>query len=75
VIFSTLVNSGYRFFLFYTNLGDYLVSCDGLNAALIEDLFHFFSTRNGEQPTYMDVCAIPGHDRDLFEQLRAIELS
>jgi FkbM family methyltransferase len=74
-IFGTLVNSGYQSFLFYTNLGDYLLSCDGLNSALIEDLFHFFSTRNGEQPTYMDVCAIPGHDRDLFARLRALELS
>jgi FkbM family methyltransferase len=74
-IFATLVSSGYQSFLFYTNLGDYLLSCDGLDAPLIEDLFHFFSTRNGEQPRYMDVCAIPGHDRDLFTRLRALELS
>jgi hypothetical protein len=44
-----LVDGGCEYFLFYTNRLD--GSCDALNRELIEDLFQFFSTRNGEQPS------------------------
>jgi len=74
-LFDMLLSCGYGFFLFYTNTGEYLASCDKSSLSVAEDLFYFFANRNDLPPHYMDICAVSQDDEDVFLTIRNGELS
>ena len=58
---------GYRYFIFYTNIGDYLASCTSDQKDLLAELIHYFSGRKLD--IFADVCAFTESDKHLFESI------
>jgi len=56
---------GYRYLIFYTNIGDYLLSCDIGATEIVNQLIHYFSGRNIEM--FADICAFQSEDKELFD--------
>jgi len=67
-----LENHGYRYFIFYTNIGDYLVSCTSGQKDVLAQLIHYFSGRKLD--LFADVCAFSGDDKVLFESITEQEI-
>ena len=59
-----LIGKDYQHFIFYTNTGDFLASCDAKDARMLQQLVHYFSGRN--MLSYADVCAFTVADKDLY---------
>ncbi len=70
--FDFLMEAGYAYFMFYSNIGDYLLSSTAENKTIITDLIHYYSGRNIE--IFMDVCAFTEEDKNLYEKCRASEI-
>jgi FkbM family methyltransferase len=62
-----LLDQGYYYFVFYTNIGDYLVSCNGDQKELLTQLIHYFSGRKLE--LFADICAFHKVDKFIFDQV------
>ncbi len=67
-----LEECGYKYFIFYTNVGDYLVSLTADDKKVINELIHYFSGRKLD--LYADVCAFTGKDEALFETISRKEI-
>jgi FkbM family methyltransferase len=67
-----LEDCGYYYFIFYTNIGDYMVSCNAEQKDTINELIHYFSGRNLD--LFADVCAFTADDRDIFELCKNKEI-
>jgi FkbM family methyltransferase len=64
---------GYQYFMCYTNVGDYLLSCTSAERTVMDDLIHYYSGRNIE--VFMDICAFTEPDKAFFEKTRTAELT
>jgi len=75
--FQALLQAGYRHFMVYDNFGNYLIHLTADNAAQFIDLNGYLCSNraNGVAVAYFDICCFAPQDRDLFEALRAYELS
>jgi hypothetical protein len=75
--FQALLQAGYRHFIVYDNFGNYLIHLGPENVAQFVDLNGYLCSNrvNGIAVPYFDVCAFTPVDQDLFEGLRAFELS
>lgn len=67
-----LQDCGYRYFIFYTNVGDYMLSCTSSDKSIIQDIIHYFSGRNLD--LFADLCAFAEKDKRFFEEISATEL-
>ena len=67
-----LEDHGYRYFIFYVNIGDYLVSCMSDQKEILAQLIHYFSGRKLD--LFADVCAFTEDDRTLFEEITDQEI-
>ena len=68
-----LEECGYHYFIFYVNIGDYLVSCTYEQKDLLSQLIHYFSGR--ELDLFADVCAFTKDDKQIFEDIVEKELN
>ena len=62
-----LEECGYHYFIFYVNIGDYLVSCTSEQKELLSQLIHYFSGRKLD--LFADVCAFTESDKRIFENI------
>ena len=67
-----LEECGYHYFIFYTNVGDYLISCTADEKDILAELIHYFSGRKLE--LFADVCAFPLSDKNLFDLCKNQEI-
>jgi FkbM family methyltransferase len=68
-----LQETGYYYFIFYVNTGDYLLSCNAGQKDTIEQLIHYFSGR--QLDLFADVCAFSIDDKHLFELCEKDEIA
>ncbi len=68
-----LEESGYHYFIFYVNIGDYLVSCTSEQKELLSQLINYFSGRKLD--IFADVCAFTTEDKQIFENIVEKEVS
>jgi FkbM family methyltransferase len=68
-----LRNIGYKFLVFYTNTGDYLLGCRIDEIEIIDQIIHYFSGRSME--TFLDICAFGEEDERLFHKCVSNELA
>ena len=59
-----LKSIGYKYLIFYTNIGDLLLSCSMEDTKTIHQIVHFFSGREVEM--FADICAFMEEDKDIF---------
>lgn len=62
-----LRSCGYHYLIFYTNVGDFLLSCSFEEQPIINQIIHYYSGRNVEM--FVDVCAFVKNDKDIFEYI------
>jgi FkbM family methyltransferase len=67
-----LVECGYYYFIFYTNIGDYLISCNADQTEILAELIGYFSGRKLD--LFADVCALVQSDKSLFDKIVEGEL-
>lgn len=60
-----LKDCGYYYFMFYVNNGDYLLSCNGSEQEVIDQVIAYFSGRNIEM--FTDICAFNMEDKELVD--------
>lgn len=72
-IFETLRQVGYHSIMVYENNGDYLLTANLTDKALLEDIHHFYSGRGGGR--YCDLCAFHREDDDLCQVIRCAEIA
>jgi FkbM family methyltransferase len=75
-VFDILSDAGYERFMFYSNVGHYVVSAAAGDKRALEDLASYFGERrdrNRFPPAYADVCAISKQDLDIYEALLGLE--
>ena len=68
-----LEECGYHYFIFYVNIGDYLVSCTSDQKELLAQLIHYFSGRKLD--LFADVCAFTSNDKQIFENIAQKEVN
>jgi FkbM family methyltransferase len=61
-----LKGTGYKFLIFYTNIGDYLFGCSIDEKEIIDQLIHYYSGRRVEM--FLDICAFQAVDETLFRK-------
>jgi len=71
--FKFLQQNGYTYFMFYSNIGDYMLSCSGDDPDILNELIHYFSGRKLD--LFADVCAFTADDQKLFEICRNNEVA
>jgi FkbM family methyltransferase len=64
---------GYRYFMCYTNVGDYLLSCTAAEQSIMDDLIHYYSGRKID--IFMDICAFMEDDKAVYEKCREAEIA
>ncbi len=69
---SFLEAHGYHYFIFYVNIGDYLVSCSSDQKDLLNQIIHYFSGRKLD--LFADVCAFTDEDKHIFEHITTQEI-
>jgi FkbM family methyltransferase len=62
---SYLKNCGYRYFMFYVNNGDFMLSCNGDELGTIDQVIDYFSGRKMDM--FTDICAFHSEDKALFD--------
>jgi FkbM family methyltransferase len=67
-----LTISGYKYFIFYMNSGDYILSCESGEENLLNQLIHFFSGRSLD--IYADICAIPAEYENIYDSITKQEI-
>jgi FkbM family methyltransferase len=67
-----LKETGYQYFIFYTNVGDYLFGCSIEERDIIDQLIHYYSGRHVE--IFLDICAFQKEDEDLFRSTMEKEI-
>lgn len=67
-----LEKCGYKYFIFYTNIGDYMLSCSSSDKSILQEIIHYFSGRKLE--LFADLCAFAEKDKNDFEEITANEL-
>ena len=67
-----LENCGYKYFIFYTNVGDYMLSCSSSDKSILQEMIHYFSGRKLD--LFADLCAFAEKDKKDFEQVTTDEL-
>lgn len=72
-VFALFRDLGYKKMLVYNNFGDYMLSLDIDNFNLIEEVHCMFLNKDGD--SYCDICVFHCEDIDIFEKIRAEELS
>ena len=72
LVFESLLGIGYATAIIYENNGDYVLTAELQNTALMEDIHQFYSGRRGSR--YADVCAFHRDDSDLCRAIRVAEL-
>lgn len=68
-----LQESGYHYFIFYTNIGEHLISCTADEKETLSQLIHYFSGRNLD--LFADVCAFSLSDKNLFDLCKDQEIN
>jgi FkbM family methyltransferase len=68
-----LISNGYKYFIFYVNNGDFLLSFSSDEKTNINQVIHYFSGRNSE--LYADVCAFCESDRHIYQDIITKELA
>jgi len=72
---TALVFIGYTRFLIYDNFGNYMMTASGTETFQELNAYLRSNRKNGFAVYYFDVCALTDDDKDLFEDIRAYELS
>jgi len=68
-----LMDCRYYYFIFYTNTGDYLLSCNAGERHIIYEVVNYFSGRKME--TFADICAFHKNDEELYKLCRDNEIA
>ncbi len=68
-ILKRLMEAGYPYFVVYDNWGNYLLSGNSEQTALIEDVHHYYTQPN---TYYCDMVLLSEHDCDIAKELRVV---